>query len=113
LTVSSTSVATVAYWNTTHATHPIGGHAQAMKGPQMNPSTNRGLRSRHRPPAVASAFTAAFLLGSLAAFIYFVAQGQPFLKHFTGRQCLIYAAFIVIPWLLFWILIAVRRRRSG
>jgi hypothetical protein len=66
-----------------------------------------------RPPAIASAFSAAFLLGSLAAFIYFTVQGQPFFKHFTLRQSLIYAAFILIPWLLFWIIIVARRRRSG
>jgi hypothetical protein len=63
----------------------------------MTPSTDRPLRLRRRPPAVASAFNAAFPLGSLAAFIYFIAQGQPFFKHLTARQCLIYAAFIVIP----------------
>jgi hypothetical protein len=79
----------------------------------MTEPTDRPPRLRRRPPAVASAFHAAFPLGSLAAFLYFTAQGQPFLKHFTARQCLIYAAFIVIPWLLFWILIAARRRRSG
>lgn len=79
----------------------------------MTAPTNRPPRLWRRPPAIASAFNAAFPLGSLAAFIYFIAQGQPFFKHLTARQCLIYAAFIVIPWLLFWILIATRRRRSG
>jgi hypothetical protein len=76
-------------------------------------STDRPPGLQHRPPPVVSAFNAAFPLGSLAAFVYFIAQGQPFLKHLTARQYLIYGAFIVIPWLLFWILIAARRRRSG
>jgi hypothetical protein len=74
--------------------------------------TDRPPRLRRRLPAFASAFNAAFPLGSIAAFIYFTAAGQPFFKHITPRQFIVYAAFIVIPWILFTILIAARRRRT-
>jgi cytochrome bd-type quinol oxidase subunit 2 len=78
----------------------------------MRDTTDRRLRSRHRPLAIAMAFNIAVPLGSLAAFVYFTARGQPFFKHLTPRQFPVYAAFVVVPWLLLWILILAWRRRG-
>jgi hypothetical protein len=67
-----------------------------------------------RRPAALSAFYLAFPLGVLGTAGYAVlVRGDNVLDRLTLRQNLTIVGVVVVLWLIFWVLIAASRRRSG
>jgi hypothetical protein len=90
-------------------------HADPDRARRFLRQQDRLVRQRkrlRRSPAPVSAFTGAFLLVSLGAFIYAIAAGYGFFEHFSLRLTVSVFVILLVVWLVLWGLIAARRRRS-
>jgi Flp pilus assembly protein TadB len=82
-----------------------------------DPEKLRRLMRRYERPrrsAAASAFTPAFILGTLGTSLYnVVIQGDDLLHDLSLREGLTLVGVVVVLWLVFWGLIVLRRRGSA